>query len=221
MRIEENYIFSGREVCLHDAINMQIRSMLDKLTERLMQTDPRKYCSKPNVYWVAGFKLFDHMRASNIVKNDYLRAIYLIDGKEVLFKSEINPWKLSLICEAADIESARNYVRDCVTQRDIFMDGIFNSTKIPSIKKVIFNGPATIVIWKDNSKTVVKCHEGDTFDPEKGLAMAICKKVLGTNESKSNFNDIFKKWLPKEATQEYIRVIIPGKDGSLPDDDNK
>ena len=28
--------------------------------------------------------------------------------------------------------------------------------------------------------------------------MAICKKMLGTNKSKSNFNDIFKKWIPHE-----------------------
>lgn len=50
---------------------------------------------------------------------------------------------------------------------------------IPSIKKVIFNNPATIVIWNDGTKTVVKCCEDDEFDPEKGLAMAISKKALG------------------------------------------
>lgn len=46
-------------------------------------------------------------------------------------------------------------------------------------KKVIFNSPATIVYWSDGSKTVVKCKEGEEFDREKGLAMAISKKVLG------------------------------------------
>ena len=49
----------------------------------------------------------------------------------------------------------------------------------PVIKKVIFNDPATIVIWDDGTKTVVKCCEGDEFDPEKGLAMAVSKKALG------------------------------------------
>lgn len=65
--------------------------------------------------------------------------------------------------------------------------------RIPTIKDVIFNGPATIVFWTDNTKTVVKCQEGDDLDPEKGLAMAIAKKSLG---NKGNFNDEFKKWLP-------------------------
>lgn len=63
------------------------------------------------------------------------------------------------------------------------------------IKKVIFNKPATIVFWTDNTKTVVKCGENDIYDPEKGLAMAISKKALG---NKGNFNEVFKKWLPKE-----------------------
>ena len=60
------------------------------------------------------------------------------------------------------------------------------------IERVIFNAPATIVIWKDGSKTVVKCAEED-FDHEKGLAMAIAKKALG---NKGSYYSVFKKWLP-------------------------
>lgn len=45
------------------------------------------------------------------------------------------------------------------------------------IKNVIFNKPATIVFWDDNTKTVVKAHKHDAFDPEFGLAMAITKKL--------------------------------------------
>lgn len=60
------------------------------------------------------------------------------------------------------------------------------------IKKVIFNDPATIVFWGDGTKTVVKCQEGDTFDKELGLAMAICKKHFG---NKGRYNNEFKKWV--------------------------
>jgi len=60
------------------------------------------------------------------------------------------------------------------------------------IKKVIFNDPATIVLWNDGTKTVVKCQDGDTYDKEKGLALCIAKKALG---NKSNFNNEFKRWL--------------------------
>ena len=65
------------------------------------------------------------------------------------------------------------------------------------IKNVIFSGPCTIVQWTDGDKTIVRC-ENENFDKEKGLTMAIVKKLFGTNESKSNYNDIFKKWLPEE-----------------------
>ncbi len=62
---------------------------------------------------------------------------------------------------------------------------------IASIKNVYFNEPYTIVIWKDGSKTVVKCQEDDTYDKEKGLAMCIIKKQIGGNLN--DFNTIFKK----------------------------
>lgn len=68
-------------------------------------------------------------------------------------------------------------------------------SRIPDIKKVIFNNPATIVFWADGSKTVVKCQEGDYYDEEMGLAMAIAKKALGNNGS---YYKVFDKWLPEE-----------------------
>lgn len=72
---------------------------------------------------------------------------------------------------------------------DIMKSGtfIFNG-----IKDVIFNDPATIVFWVDGSKTVVKCQPGETFDPEKGLAMAISKKVLGNDYG---YYETFSKYI--------------------------
>lgn len=59
------------------------------------------------------------------------------------------------------------------------------------IKKVIFNDPATIVFWKDGTKTVVKCMKGETFDPEKGILVAMYKKQFG---DKPNYFKEIKKW---------------------------
>ena len=61
----------------------------------------------------------------------------------------------------------------------------------PEIKNVIFNDPATIVFWTDCTKTIVKCQEGDEFDPEKGLTMAIAKKVYG---NKGSYCNVIQKW---------------------------
>ena len=60
-------------------------------------------------------------------------------------------------------------------------------------EKVIFNDPATIVFWKDGTKTVVKCMEGDTYNPEVGLAMCVCKKLYG-----SKYHKFFRYYAPKE-----------------------
>lgn len=72
------------------------------------------------------------------------------------------------------------------------------------IKNVKFNPPSTIVFWTDNTKTVVKCN-GEDYDPEKGLAMCICKKMLG---NKGNYYEVFKKWLPKEEDSDAVQKIL-------------
>lgn len=55
------------------------------------------------------------------------------------------------------------------------------------IDKVIFNPPATIVFWKDRTKTVVKCKEGEEFSEWAGIALCLAKKLYGPN-----FHKIFK-----------------------------
>ena len=71
---------------------------------------------------------------------------------------------------------------------------ISTTPRIPEIKNVIFNAPATIVYWADGSKTVVKCQDEDKYSKEVGLAMCIVKKTLG---NKGNYNDIFRTWIPE------------------------
>lgn len=76
-----------------------------------------------------------------------------------------------------------------------------------SIRKVIFNDPATIVLWSDGTKTVVKCGPEDTFDMEKGLAMAIVKKMAGND---NRFHKVFKQYTKKKKKE-------PGSIGSISD----
>jgi hypothetical protein len=59
------------------------------------------------------------------------------------------------------------------------------------ISKVIFNEPATIILWKDGSKTVVKTQDDEPFDREKGFLMAVMKYL---NDGKANFNNVIKEW---------------------------
>lgn len=76
------------------------------------------------------------------------------------------------------------------------------------IRKVIFNAPATVVLWSDGTKTVVKCEPNDIFDKEKGLAMAIVKKMAGND---SRFHKVFKQWCKLDKTNEntlgYVKAM--------------
>ena len=72
-----------------------------------------------------------------------------------------------------------------------------------SIKKVIFNPPATIVFWSDGTKTVVKCHVNDAFDPEKGLAMAVAKRCADNNP---DFYKEIRKWIDKSGYKPMAKL---------------
>lgn len=52
-------------------------------------------------------------------------------------------------------------------------------TTLIYLKKVIYNAPATIAFWSDDTKTVCKCDPRDRYDPEKGLLLCQMKKMYG------------------------------------------
>jgi hypothetical protein len=82
------------------------------------------------------------------------------------------------------------------------------------IKNVIFNNPATIVYWDDDTRTIVYCNDNvklvkkvvdgkeievakpmkaETYSEEVGLAMAIAKKHYGNSGA---YNNIFREYIP-------------------------
>ena len=60
------------------------------------------------------------------------------------------------------------------------------------IDKVIYNNPATIVIWSDGTKTVSKTHAGDEYSPEVGLVLCVLKKLSGNTK----VHDLIEAWIP-------------------------
>lgn len=79
------------------------------------------------------------------------------------------------------------------------------------IKKIIFNEPATIIIWDDGIKTVSKCLPEDTYDKKIGLALCILKKIFKSNAEINKLIQMFdKKSVAKDKPQyaeavDYIR----------------
>lgn len=104
-----------------------------------------------------------------------------------LAKSMLNAKYGAKTCNYADYYGKKNAHN---TERSTEMNN-----RMFRIKKVIFDGPATIIMWEDNTKTVVKCQEGDVYSKEAGMALCFMKKALG---NKSNFNNTFDKWIEEE-----------------------
>lgn len=48
------------------------------------------------------------------------------------------------------------------------------------VKRVIYSNPATIVLWQDGTKSVVKCMDGQPYDEYSGFCSAVVKKVFGS-----------------------------------------
>ena len=67
------------------------------------------------------------------------------------------------------------------------------------VDHVLFNSPATVIFWKDKTKTVVKQQPGDTYDAEKGFMAAYLKKMLGND---NQYNWEIKHFVPKQEVNE-------------------
>ena len=67
--------------------------------------------------------------------------------------------------------------------------------RVPKIKKpyekILVNNEkeVVVIIWRDGTKTIMKPQPGDTFDAEKGIAMAFMKKMY---HNRGCFNDAFR-----------------------------
>lgn len=76
-----------------------------------------------------------------------------------------------------------------------------------AIKDIQFNGPATVILWRDGTKTVVKKQDNEVYDQEKAIAMAVARKALGEEGYYSLFHakEIAEKELKK--LQKHLEVL--------------
>ena len=60
-----------------------------------------------------------------------------------------------------------------------------NGTYFPEVKKVVFCGPATTVLFEDGTKVTVKLSSVDNYDRELAVVYAIVKRLFGTVSDKN------------------------------------
>lgn len=109
---------------------------------------------------------------------DAAAAIYCSNSNYAIKKAIIEALQRDILSRTFPDVSSPKYI------------GSFCWGSTPKIERVIFHDPATIVYWKDGTKTVVKA-QNEKFDKEKGLLAAIAKKVYG---NKGSFNNIIKRF---------------------------
>lgn len=68
-------------------------------------------------------------------------------------------------------------------------------------KDIIRNGPATIVFWKDGTKTIVKLKEGMPDDPYSAFCAALAKKIFKCGSKVKKISAMARLELPKELTK--------------------
>lgn len=110
-----------------------------------------------------GFKELGILTAYKESKESNMGILHTGDGHELY--ARVNP----------TAEAVRLKMKNCFYPFDSKI--IIGEMPIPKIKKVIVSYPATIVFFDDKTKVVVKCQDDDVFDPEKGIAIAVMRKL--------------------------------------------
>lgn len=112
------------------------------------------------------------MYANNLFYPDYISQT---DNNGI----ELNPPNNDCIkLNISNVDARTKALESFVKDYPMIVKNMLFGTNLPAIRKVIYNDPATIIYWADDTKTVVKATHRDTFNKEDGLAHAIAKKYF-------------------------------------------
>lgn len=108
-------------------------------------------------------------------------------------------YRRALCCPNVIEEKEEKLMKDTVnaidTVFDLIKEQLTEYAQENCVKKIIRNGPATIVFWDDGTKTIVKRAKGTKDDIYMAFCSAFAKKMLGSN---SRIQRIIKKNLVTE-----------------------
>ncbi len=115
-----------------------------------------------------------------------MREVIIKDGESII---TIMPYNITW--EGCIGEIATVHIDGRLSDTRSITDQLKGKAKCgPEVRRVIYNGPATVVLWADGTKTVVRCQPGDVFDRRIGFLTALAKKVYGGG---GRFNDVIRK----------------------------
>lgn len=74
-------------------------------------------------------------------------------------------------------------------------------------KKLIRNGPATIVLWSDGKKTVSKCDGCDERDDTMGLLLCTLRRALGNSTMGPRWERVARRIAKDVSDPEELRAL--------------
>ena len=127
-------------------------------------------------FYVNGKEQKNYDMFLNAVANVFNEALetYASSNKNVKPKESKETKKPIVKVEPKKVETPTFYSKRNKTK--------FTPLYMPRIREVMFNDPATICWFEDNSKTVAIAGHDDKYDKETGLAICMLKRVLGNKE---------------------------------------
>ena len=108
------------------------------------------------------------------------------------------------------IEKENKTMPPKMNYRDLYINGnLFGGlsnvpSEKPTVKDITILEGVTTLVWSDGDVTIVTQGPDDAFDSEKAIAMAVSKKFLGTNKSKSNYIEEIHR-LEEMAIDKYVK----------------
>ena len=70
------------------------------------------------------------------------------------------------------------------------------------ITRVLYNGPATIIFWSDDTKTIAKCNPEDKYNRELGFLIAFMKKIGNS----TMLNTLLANWVPAAKGNQTVTL---------------
>ena len=144
---------------------------------------------------------------------NYVRVGFTGTSKDYIYKTRLNLIEgatYKIIADGITSYSNPVKVRKITSSRPNF-DGVIREittaeilTAPPRPKldvKFIINKEkgTTVAIWKDGTKTIVKCQPGDTFDAEKAIALCFVKRSFN---NRGCYNDWIREVMEKNNVSE-------------------
>ena len=85
---------------------------------------------------------------------------------------------------------------DAIPYHRLYTNSTYMNMKAITVKKIIYNDPATVVFWEDGTKTVVKRSKGEKNNHYAAFCAALAKKIYKNN---SQVNKIVQSGEDQEA----------------------